>query len=568
MALSLAAASLAADRAAHADPPPDSSVVHGLHVVGNQLRDDNDDVVQLRGVDVTGSEYACIEDGGWGFTSGLDDPADRERALDAMQTWAINTVRVPLNSDCWFGTKPELAGDPWVGAPYRAVMTEWIDQITARGMVAVADLHWTAPDGYLAIGQSSMTDDTSVAFWHDVAATFGSDPNVVFDLFNEPYLNREYEEGTVAAGSDVTDPDAAWACWLDGCTATRYDLHQTATAATYQATGMQELVDAVRSEGATNVLLVAGLGYSQYFDRLTTDTLPVVDPLDDVAISFHAYPGNPCGLDKNACRADAAALASHHPVIVGEYGRSDCKTTNIENFLDFADGNGISYLAWQWLPVPYVKCTDGDKFELTKDAFTGAPSIVGAAVKAHYLERAQSHTHVLVTTTSIANGLAGKAYKSPLSAAGGKGPYHWTVAGGALPPGLKLSTNGVVSGTPVGPGSSTVVVQVLDSTRPVKYGDFQTLTVTVDPMTVATTSLPTGVTGQSYKGKLLTHGGKGFLKWTIDAGTLPPGLKMSASGSITGKPTTPGSYALTFRATDGTRPTANSATADLVIDVL
>ena len=192
-ALTMAALSSATETAV-ADPRPDASGVDGLSVVGTQLRDDNGNVVQLRGVDVMGSEYACIQ--GFGFFDRLDDPADRERALDAMESWAVNTVRVPLNSDCWFGTKPGLGANPYVGSAYRAQMTQWISQITARGMVAVVDLHWTAPNGFLAAGQSTMADaDTSVAFWQELAAALGSEPNVVFDLFNEPYLEPRVRGG-------------------------------------------------------------------------------------------------------------------------------------------------------------------------------------------------------------------------------------------------------------------------------------------------------------------------------------------------------------------------------------
>ncbi|WP_188113249.1 cellulase family glycosylhydrolase [Nocardioides humilatus] len=568
-AIALAVATLTAAGPGHdaaADPAPGSSVVNGLHVSGAYLLDGNSLAVQLRGADLMSSEYACS--GGWGFVAGLDDAASRENVLDAMETWGINSVRVPLNSDCWFGTKPQLAGNPWVGAPYRTEMTTWINQITSRGMVAIADLHWAAPDGHLATGQSSMADaDTSVQFWSELALEFGGDSNVVFDLFNEPYLNREFEEGASAPGSDITDIDSAWDCWANGCTATWYDASQSPTNQTYEVAGMQDLIDAVRNEGATNVLLISGLQYSQYFDRLSGSTLPVTDWMDNIAISFHAYPGNTCGLDDNPCRSDLVNVSTFHPLIVGEYGRSDCKTTGIDNFLDWADVYGISYLGWQWLPLDGVPCNNGGKYTLTDDAQTGAPSKTGLAVKNHYLERSWQDTTTQITTAFLPTGLAGTKYRTDLTAAGGTPKYKWSFAGGTLPPGLKLQSKGRLSGTLANPGSWVFYLQVTDNSTPVKFTDTQVFVFDVDPMFITTTSLFEGYVGQKYTTKLTAQGGKSARKWTVLTGALPAGLKLSSSGTLSGRPTTIGVHHFTVRLTDGTKPTANTATQDLEITI-
>ena len=50
-------------------------------------------------------------------------------------------------------------------------------------------------------------------------------------------------------------------------------------------------------------------------------------------------------------------------------------------------------------------------------------------------------------------GEVGLAYPAvSLSAVGGVQPYKWSVAGGALPGGLSLGTDGTVAGTPTGAG--------------------------------------------------------------------------------------------------------------------
>jgi hypothetical protein len=50
-----------------------------------------------------------------------------------------------------------------------------------------------------------------------------------------------------------------------------------------------------------------------------------------------------------------------------------------------------------------------------------------------------------------------------LSASGGVPPYTWSVVAGALPGGLTLDPNGIVSGTPTSAGASNFTVQVTDS---------------------------------------------------------------------------------------------------------
>jgi hypothetical protein len=66
-----------------------------------------------------------------------------------------------------------------------------------------------------------------------------------------------------------------------------------------------------------------------------------------------------------------------------------------------------------------------------------------------------------------------------LQAVGGAPPYRWVLVGGSLPPGLSLSSTGVLSGTPTGPAggvalgnSSPFYVYVVDS----KYNSVQPTT--------------------------------------------------------------------------------------------
>ena len=68
-----------------------------------------------------------------------------------------------------------------------------------------------------------------------------------------------------------------------------------------------------------------------------------------------------------------------------------------------------------------------------------------------------------VTTTSLPNGTNNAAYSQTLAASGGQTPYSWTKISGALPAGLTLATNGLISGTPTTNGIFNFTAQVTDA---------------------------------------------------------------------------------------------------------
>ena len=82
-----------------------------------------------------------------------------------------------------------------------------------------------------------------------------------------------------------------------------------------------------------------------------------------------------------------------------------------------------------------------------------------------------------------------------------------------------------------------------------------TLTVTVEPPpTITTTTLPTAPLNGSYSASVTATGGVPPLSWSITAGALPAGLKLSNSTTgtvqITGKATAAGSSTFTITVTD------------------
>ena len=84
-------------------------------------------------------------------------------------------------------------------------------------------------------------------------------------------------------------------------------------------------------------------------------------------------------------------------------------------------------------------------------------------------------------------------------------------------------------------------------------------------LTVSTSTLPQAFTGQTYTGQLAATGGEPPYSWTITSGTLPPGVTMSNAGTLTGVPTTTGTYPISVKVTDQFSATAS---ADLSISVI
>jgi len=84
-------------------------------------------------------------------------------------------------------------------------------------------------------------------------------------------------------------------------------------------------------------------------------------------------------------------------------------------------------------------------------------------------------------------GTVGNSYTQTLTASGGTAPYTWTIPlGSTLPPGLALSTGGVLSGTPTTPGNyPSFTIQVADSAQATATALFS-LTVNVGALTITT----------------------------------------------------------------------------------
>jgi hypothetical protein len=333
----------------------------GLHVVGNHIENAAGSTVVLRGVNRSGTEYQCVHN------VGIFDGLATVASVGAIASWKVNAVRIPLNEACWLAINGATAR--YSGEVYKQAIVGYVGILHRYHIVPILDLHWVGPGTSAADRQQPMPDaDHAAAFWTDVATTFAGDDGVVYEPYNEPFPDSN------------RDSTAAWQCWRDGCMA-RQAVPTGAAAMMYQATGLQALVDAIRGTGATNLILLGGVQYSNALSQWLT--YKPTDPMGNVAPALHAYNFNACTA---ACWDSVlAGVVASVPLVATEFGENDCMGGSFElPLLSWLDAHGAGYLAWSWnaygtcqpavAATPTTAAVRGQPWSLVTDYANGIPN--------------------------------------------------------------------------------------------------------------------------------------------------------------------------------------------------
>ena len=341
------------------EPPPTGPAAPALHVSGNKLLTANGATYRLLGVNRASAEFACVQGKGM-WDSGPVDQA----SVTAMTAWHIRAVRIPLNEDCWLG----LSGSP-SGAAYQQAVKDYVNLLVANGINPILDLHWT--HGQYTGNISACTDVNATCqkpmpsmqytpmFWTQVANAFKGNNAVVFDLFNEPYPD---------AADNWANPTAEWQCLRDGGTCAGF---------TYQVAGMQDLLDAVRATGATNVVMSAGLRWTN--DLTQWLAYKPTDPTGNLMASWHSYNFNAC-ITVACWDSEIGSVAAQVPLLAGEIGQNTCAHDYIDQVMAWLDSRNLGYTAWTWNPWG---CGQGNV--LIED-YNGTPTqTYGAGYRSHLL---------------------------------------------------------------------------------------------------------------------------------------------------------------------------------------
>ena len=195
---------------------------------------------------------------------------------------------------------------------------------------------------------------------------------------------------------------------------------------------------------------------------------------------------------------------------------------------------------------------------LPSGAFAGAPGQTGSftftvtATDAFGCATSRAYTlgvctPLTLTPAALPPPTVGSPYAQNLAASGGTAPYGFTVTDGAPPPGLGLSSAGLLAGTPTLAGTFTFTVTATDANG--CTGSTQYTLILCPALTITPATLPGGAVGVPYNGALAANGATPPVAFTA-LGSVPPGLHLSSAGALSGTPTQTGAFSFTVTATD------------------
>ncbi|HEX4344282.1 MAG TPA: cellulase family glycosylhydrolase, partial [Solirubrobacteraceae bacterium] len=277
-----------------------------LTVQGNQIVRDGQPF-HFHGVNRDSLEWGRASYGGCGGDGHFTD-----HDFDLIRSWGVTAVRIAVSQAGWLGRRCPAAD-------YARWVDDAIAKANARGMYAIVDLHWTDVQGRAPCdvgclsGQQPMPDADSLVFWRSVASRYANRPGVIFGLFNEPH-------------------DVSWGCWRNGgCSVLPSALTLSLSSLLpYKAVGMQQLYDAVRAQGASNLVLVGGLDWA-YDVSGATNGFALTG--SNIAYDTHVY----TMFHSTTADWDAhfGAVAARYPVVSTEFGSADCSTASTARLLSY-----------------------------------------------------------------------------------------------------------------------------------------------------------------------------------------------------------------------------------------
>jgi hypothetical protein len=320
------------------------NVAGPLRTSGTRIVDAQGRTVILRGFTRAGLE-------------GADTPPPSDDDIAHAKAWGANFVRLPLGEQFWLTTscyhRPNFVHQ----------VDEAVRMVTSRGMVALLVLHWNTITPCGPYGQQPMADyPNAITFWQQVASRYKNNPLVAFDLYNEPH--------------HVSD-----AQWRNGGT-------MTWKGDTFRAAGMQQMYDAVRRTGATNLVFASGKSWANIWPK----TAPLTGTNIVYAVHVYTCPVTPPPDCDNAAPYDPGQFfrfwtqaGRKYPVVVTEFGWPDpADAAYNRNVIAYAEQHSWGWAAYTWGSVTW------GRFALLADAGPGrsyqprpAGSVILAAFPGH-----------------------------------------------------------------------------------------------------------------------------------------------------------------------------------------
>ncbi len=298
------------------------------HVQGTNIVDASGHTVILRGAQIE-SPFNNIK--GW-ESNGNKKLASifNGKTFQEMKSWNMNVLRLPTSN--WIYAK--------YPSQYLSALDSVVQQANDAGLYVVLDLHDDAKSGSPYGSNANLPKTEDVTYWQAIAAHYKNNPMVMYDVANEPQY-----------------PD--WNTWANG----------GATIGGAHVVSMQALVNAIRSQGAQQIIVIEP-GSAGHQPGTTAEsggwaTFPIADVIKDpnVIYSIHMY--SYIGQDAQQQDARWGPILHRYPLFYGEWaflpnpsgGTAKCSSIPhdqasqvVENFLNYMASRNASWVAWSFLP--------------------------------------------------------------------------------------------------------------------------------------------------------------------------------------------------------------------------
>jgi Putative Ig domain len=128
----------------------------------------------------------------------------------------------------------------------------------------------------------------------------------------------------------------------------------------------------------------------------------------------------------------------------------------------------LTVVDWNARVTGHADWLQPDGIHLTPEGARGMAAMVNESLAglgiASKAAQAPPSRMLAIASRVLPVGHRGHAYAARLRAVGGTAPYRWATTGGTLGPGLRLTTDGRLSGVPIRAGSFTLRARVVDRT--------------------------------------------------------------------------------------------------------